>query len=48
MFSGLSAQNGILPLIAGCPEADGIGISDGCKDEAVICVPVVKMEKIEL
>ena len=44
----LSAQKGILPWIAGFPEADAIGINDGCKDEVVICVPVVKMEKIEL
>ena len=48
LFYMLSAQKGILPWIAGCPEADGIGINDGCKDEVVICVPVVKMEKIEL
>ena len=48
LFYMLSAQKGILPWIAGFPEADAIGINDGCKDEVVICVPVIKMEKIEL
>ena len=38
----LARKKWCLPWFGWCPDDDGTGIDDGCKEEDVICVPEKK------